>query len=73
MSISTELAPRPSEVTVPPDLADVLDDDDRARRSFAALSYGQQMWLVLGIERARPEARRLRIDRAVARLRELGA
>jgi uncharacterized protein YdeI (YjbR/CyaY-like superfamily) len=73
MSISIALAPDPLEVTVPPDLADVLDDDDRARRAFAALSYGQQMWLVLGIERARPDARGPRIERAVARLHQLAA
>jgi uncharacterized protein YdeI (YjbR/CyaY-like superfamily) len=37
----------PRELTIPRQIADVLDDDDVARRAFARLSYEQQKWLLL--------------------------
>ena len=44
-----EVAERPRVLDVPPRIADVLDDDDVARRAFARLSYEQQRWLVLTV------------------------
>ena len=44
-----ELAEQPRVLHVPPRIADVLDDDDGARRAFARLSYEQQRWLVLTV------------------------
>ena len=46
---SIELASHPRELTIPPRIADVLDDDDLARRTFARLSYEQQRWLLLTV------------------------
>jgi uncharacterized protein YdeI (YjbR/CyaY-like superfamily) len=44
-----ELAERPRVLDVPPRIADVLDEDDRARQAFSRLSYEQQRWLVLTV------------------------
>ena len=44
-----ELADRPRVLDVPQRIADVLDEDDGARRAFARLSYEQQRWLVLTV------------------------
>lgn len=44
-----ELAEQPRVLAVPPRIADMLDDDDVARRAFARLSYEQQRWLVLTV------------------------
>lgn len=71
VNVGIELDDEPREVVVPPDFATALDADDAARRTFAALSYSQQRWFVLGIEEAKkPETRARRIEKAVARLRE---
>jgi hypothetical protein len=55
---SIELASLPRELTIPPQLADLLDGDDLARRTFARLSYEQQKWLLLTVG-AGDEARAL--------------
>jgi uncharacterized protein YdeI (YjbR/CyaY-like superfamily) len=51
-----ELAERPRVLDVPERMADVLDDDDIARRAFARLSYEQQRWLVLTVGADDPAA-----------------
>ena len=61
----------PREVTVPGDLADALEADPTALRSFEALSYGQQLLFVLSIQGAKQsETRRRRIARTVTILKE---
>lgn len=57
-------------VVVPPDLAAALDADETAARTFAALSYSRQKWLVHSVESAKkPETRARRVDRVLAELR----
>jgi hypothetical protein len=71
VEVDIELDTEPREVTVPPDFAEALDREAKARRFFDGLPYSQRQWFVIGIEEAKQaETRRRRIDKAVARLRE---
>lgn len=71
VDVDIELHTEPREVTVPPDLADALDRDADAKRSFDGLSYSHKQRLVLAIEGAKTaETRQRRIGKAVEMLRE---
>ena len=65
-----ELGSGPRRLTVPPELADALERDPVARRSFERRSYRQQRRYVTAIEAAADEAgRRHRAARTVTLLR----
>lgn len=71
VDVDVELDAEPREVAVPPDLAEVLDRDADAKRSFDALSFSKKRRLVDPIERAKTaETRNRRIDKAVGELRK---
>ena len=71
VDVELELDTAPREVAVPTDLAEALDADGTARRSFDALSYSNQRRWVLSIEAAKAaDTRRRRIDKAVSELRQ---
>jgi len=71
VEVLLELDTAPREVEVPSDFADALDAEPPARQFFDGLPYSQRKWFVLAIEEAKkPETRKRRIDKAVARLRE---
>ena len=73
VEVDLELDLEPREVTVPPDLAAVLDADPVARQAFDALSYSNKSRHVLAVEAAKtPETRQRRIDGVVAALRAAG-
>ncbi len=61
----------PREVTVPDDLAEVLAEDEGARRFFAGLSYTHRKEWVRWIQEAkRSETRNERIRKTIEALRE---
>ena len=71
VDVDLELDTEPREVTVPPDLAEVLDADPDARRAFDGLSYSHKRRHVLAIEEAKTlETRQRGIEKAVSTLRE---
>jgi hypothetical protein len=71
VEVDLELDTAPREVAVPVDLADALDAEPEARRTFDALSYSNRSWHVLSIDGAKtPETRRRRIEKSVSALRE---
>ncbi len=71
VEVDIELETAPREVTVPPDLAEVLERDVDAKRHFEGLSYSQKQRHVLPIEQAKTaETRQRRIDKALSMLRE---
>jgi len=71
VEVDLHLDTEPRAVTVAPDIADALDRDADARRSFDGLSYSNQRRVVLSIEGAKTaETRQRRIATAVGLLRE---
>jgi hypothetical protein len=71
IDVDIELDTEPREVTVPSDLASVLDHDARAKQHFDDLSYSHKREYVNWIEDAkRAETRERRIAKAVEMLRE---
>lgn len=71
VEVDVELDTEPREVTVPPDLAEALDQDEAATRFFERLSYSNQRRHVLSIEGAgTPETRQRGIAKAVQMFRE---
>ena len=71
VEVDIELDTEPRELTVPPDLAEALDRNADARRTFDRLSYSQRQWHVLSIEAAKTaETRQRRIAKSVDTLRE---
>ena len=71
LDVELELDTEPREVTVPPDLAALLDRHAEARRFYEGLSTSRRKAIVLGIEGAKTaETRQRRIEKAVAQLRE---
>ena len=71
VEVEIELDTQPREVTVPSDLAAVLDRERKARQFFDGLSYSQKQWYVLPIEQAKTdETRQRRIAKAVGMLQE---
>lgn len=70
VNVDIEVDTAPREVTVPADLAQALDAEPDARRTFDGLSYSNKRWHVLQIEGAKTdETRRRRIDKSVGILR----
>jgi len=70
VDVELELDTAPREVSVPADLAKVLQEDAVAKRAFEGLSYSRQRAFVDGIEGAKkPETRQRRIDNAIESLR----
>lgn len=70
VDVDIELDTQPREVTVPPDLAEALEQDEAARSRFESLAYSHQLRHVLAIEGARSAAtRQRRVEAAVAMLR----
>jgi hypothetical protein len=73
VDVTVELDTEPREVTVPPDLAEALDEDREARRSFDGLSYSNRRAIVMGVEGAKTAStRERRIAKAVGTIREGG-
>ena len=71
VDVELELDTEPREVTVPPDLAALLDRHAEARRFYEGLSTSKRKAIVLGIEGAKTaETRQRRIDKALSNLRE---
>jgi hypothetical protein len=69
--VEIELDTEPRVLAVPPDLADALDRDARARAFFDSLSYSNRQRLVLPIEGAKTsETRQRRIAKTVSALRD---
>lgn len=67
LALDTELR----AVTVPADLANVLDGDAAARQFFDGLSYSNKRRVVLSIEGAKTaETRQKRLSKAISMLRE---
>jgi hypothetical protein len=70
VDVDIELDAEPREVPVPPDLAEALDSDAGARRSFDGLSCSKKRRLVDPIRQAKTaETRKRRIDKALEELR----
>jgi bacteriocin resistance YdeI/OmpD-like protein/uncharacterized protein DUF1905 len=71
LDIDIELDADKREVTVPPDLAEALDNDADARKFFDSLSYSNKSRHVLSIEGAKTaETRQRRIEKALGLFRE---
>ncbi len=71
VEVDLHLDTEPRAVAVPPDLADALDRDADARRSFDRLSYSNQRRVVLSVKGAKTaETRQRRIAAAVVLLHE---
>ena len=71
VKVDIELDTAPREVTVPPDLAEALEQDVDAKRHFEGLSYSQKQRHVLPIEQAKTtETRQRRVAKALDMLRE---
>jgi hypothetical protein len=71
VDVDIELDTEPRELTLPPDFADALDADARAKEFFDGLSFSNRQWHVQSIEGAKkPETRQRRIERSISMLRE---
>jgi hypothetical protein len=71
VDVEIEVDTEKREVTVPPELAAVLDAEPDARRFFEGLSYSNKRRIVMPIDDAKtPETRQRRIDKAIASVRE---
>ena len=71
VDVEVELDTEPRDVTVPPDLAEVLEREPKARQFFDGLTFSQKQWYVLPIEQAKAaETRERRIAKAVGMLQE---
>ena len=71
VDIDIELDTEKREVTVPPDLAEALENDPDAKRFFEGLSYSNKSRHVLSIEGAKTEeTRQRRVEKAISLFRE---
>lgn len=71
VDVDIELDTGPREVTMPPDFAEALKRDTKARKTFEGLSYSNKRWHVSSIEGAKTEeTRQRRIAKSVDMLRE---
>ena len=71
VEVTLELDTEAREVSVPADFAEVLDQDEAARRFFDSLSYSNKLRYVLSVEQAKTaETRQRRIEKAVSQLHE---
>ena len=69
VDVGLELDTEPREVTVPPDFAEALQGDPRARATFDGLSFSLKQWHVLSIEGAKTaETRKRRIAKSITLL-----
>ena len=69
VDVEIELDTEPREVTVPPDFAQALGRDFKARRYFDDLSYSHKRRWVMSIDEAKTaETRQRRIAKAVEKL-----
>jgi hypothetical protein len=69
VDVDVEIDTEPRQVTVPPDFEAALDQNDQAKRFFAAQSYSNQRRVVLSIEGAKTdETRRRRIAKSIEML-----
>ncbi len=69
IEVEVTLDEAPREVTIPPDLAALLDGDTTARTTFDVLSYSNKRRIVLSIEDAKTaETRNRRLEKAMAEL-----
>jgi hypothetical protein len=70
VDVDIELDTQPRELSIPPDLAEALDREPDAKRTFDGLSHSNRQWHVLSVEGAKtPETRQRRIDRSIVTLR----
>jgi hypothetical protein len=70
VDVEIELDTAPRELTVPPELAQALDRDPKARNFFDGLSYSNRQWHVLQVTTAKTdETRERRIAKSVEMLR----
>jgi hypothetical protein len=70
VDVELEIDTAPREVSVPPDLAALLEAEPDARRAFDGLSYSNKRAIVEPIDGAKtPETRQRRIDKALESLR----
>ncbi|NWJ48800.1 MAG: DUF1905 domain-containing protein [Chloroflexi bacterium] len=71
VDITVELDTAPREVTLPPDFAELLEQDTIAKQFFDSLSYSHKRQYLLWIEGTKKaETRQQRIVKAVGMLRE---
>ena len=71
LDIDIQLDTEKRKVTVPPDLAEALENDPDAKKFFEGLSYSNKLRHVLSIEGAKTEeTRQRRIDKAIGMFRE---
>ena len=71
VDVDMELDTEPRVLTLPPDFADALVADPRAKEFFDRLSYSHKLRHVQSIQAAKkPETRRRRIEKSISMLRE---
>jgi hypothetical protein len=71
VDVELELDTAPRTVTVPPDLAEALGRDEKAKAFFDGLSYSNQSWYVSRVESAKkPETRQRRVEESIVMLRD---
>ncbi len=71
VEIDLEPDTAPREVTLPPEFAAALDEEEGAKRFFDQLSYSNKQWHVLSIEGAKSaETRQRRIQKSLDMLRD---
>ena len=71
VDVELELDTEPREVNVPPDFAEALKGDLRAKATFDGLSFSVKQWHVLSIEGAKTaETRERRIAKSITSLHE---
>jgi Bacteriocin-protection, YdeI or OmpD-Associated/Domain of unknown function (DUF1905) len=70
VDVELQLDTAPRELTIPDDLAEMLEQQPHAKRAFEQLSYTSQKRHVLAIESAKtPETRQRRLGKAIDELR----
>jgi Domain of unknown function (DUF1905)/Bacteriocin-protection, YdeI or OmpD-Associated len=70
VDVELELDTEPREVAVPPDLAELLEREPGAKRTFEGLSYSRKQRLVGPIADAKTaETRQRHLDKAIGQLR----
>ncbi len=73
IEVEVELDTAPREVTIPADLAELLEADPAAKQAFEKLSYSNKQQHVLSVEQAKtPETRQRRLEKVLTTLRESG-
>jgi hypothetical protein len=71
VDVDVELDTQPREVSVPPELANALQKDARAKKFFESLSYSKKNILAAPIESGKtPETRQRNLEKAMKMLRD---